>query len=425
MLHLRSFLLGIIWLCCLSGLSIITVQAQKVVVLELSGPLFPASADYIHRGLQQATKEKATGVIIKLNSPGGLLKPAKSIITDILHSPIPVTTFISPADAQVSSVAVLVALSGKVVALTPGATIGSAVHSIQPGDTLASSAGDLQSEIRMIASLKEINPDILWQLLRGERVFTAEEAVKHQVADFAARDVSEVLGKWQPPQEYTLNSGDMRTKPLDMSYKEQFINLISHPDVMYLLLLVGVMGVLFEVFNPGGFVSGLLGLLCLILSVYGMSQLPVSYIGLAVLILGILLLLLEVKFTSFGLLTLGGTAGLFVGGLMLIQPEASFHVVDISWPVLIIATLVMVLFFVFVVGVGLKAQLKRPLMGRYSMVGKKGVALTNLSPEGKVRVNGEIWDAVAEGEPISQDAAIEVIRINAFQLIVKSLVSHS
>ena len=194
---------------------------------------------------------------------------------------------------------------------------------------------------------------------------------------------------------------------------------------MYLLLLIGVMGILFEVFNPGGVVSGFVGVVCLLLSLYGMSQLPVSYVGLAVLVLGIMLLLLEIKFTSYGLLTLGGTAVLFFGAMLLIRPEASFNVVHISCPVLIIATLVMVLFFVFVVGIGLKAQFKKPLMGRYSMVGKKGVALTGLMPEGKVRVNGEIWDALAESDNIEAGSAVEVVRIDEFKLIVKFLASHS
>jgi len=402
-----------------------TARAQKVVVLELNGPLFPASADYIHRGLQQAAKENATGVIIKMNTPGGLMKPAQTIIADILHSPVPVTTFVSPAGARVASVAVLVALSGNVVAVTPGAGIGSTAHLARPEDTPARAAQDFQNEIRTIAASRKINPDVLWRLLKGETALTAEEALNYHVADLLAGTVSELLDKQPEAQKYSMSNQVRTTQPVGMNYKEQLLNLISHPDVMYLLLLIGVMGILFEVFNPGGIVSGLVGLVCLILSAYGMSQLPVSYVGLAVLVLGILLLLLEVKFTSYGLLTLGGTAGLFVGALFLIQPDASFHVIDISWPVLIIATLVMVLFFVFVVGIGLKAQFKKPLMGRYSMVGKNGVALTRLSPDGKVRVNGEIWDALAEDGPIEKDAALEVLRINEFKLIVKSLVSHS
>lgn len=424
-LFLRSIFFKITLLCCLFGFGMMTVHAQKIVVLELDGTLLPASADYIHRGLQQATNENAAGVILKMNSPGGLMKPAEKIIADILRSPVPVTTFVSPSEGRVASVAVLVALSGNVVAITPGANIGSTEHPIGLEDTSASAVQDFQNEILAIAELRKINPEVLWHLLRGETAFTAGEALKNHVADLSAGDISELLGKWPKAQEYTMENSALTTQLVDMNYKEQFLNLISQPNVMYLLLLIGVMGILFEAFNPGGIVSGLVGLVCLILSGYGMSQLPLSYVGLAVLVLGILLLLLEVKFTSYGLLTLGGTAALFVGALFLIQPDESFHVVDISLPVLIIATLVMVLFFVFVVGIGLKAQFKKPLMGRYSMVGKKGVALTSLVPEGKVRINGEIWDAEAEGGNIEAGVGIEVIRINEFILIVKSLASHS
>lgn len=426
MLFLRSFFLKMTLLCCLSGLNILTVHAQKIVVLELNGTLLPASADYIHRGLQQAANENAAGVIIKMNTPGGLMKPAKRIIADILHSPVPVTTFVSPSGAQAASFGVLTALSGNMTAMNPGAHIGNLNHLIVNDDTSTRLSNAFQNEMSRIVAARQINPGMLRALVRGERGLTAEEALSQHVADLLAGNVSELLQKLKQGKGIdALDSIQPKVQVVDMNYKEQLLNLICHPDVMYLLLLIGVMGILFEAFNPGGVVSGLVGFVCLILSVYGMSQLPVSYVGLALLVLGILLLLLEIKFTSYGLLTLSGTAGLFFGAMFLIRPEASFNVVSISWPVLIIATLVMVLFFVFVVGIGLKAQFKKPLMGRYSMEGKNGVALTGLVPEGKVRVNGEIWDALAEDGNIEIGSAIEVTRINKFKLIVKPLASHS
>lgn len=406
-------------------------QAQKVVVLNLDTPIYAATADYIHDGLQKAKEDKVSCVILKLNTPGGLLKPTRKIVGDIMQSPFPVVAFVAPSGAHAGSAGAFIALAADKVVMAPGTNIGAAHPVTAEGKSPKGVLGekitnDAVAFMRSIAEQRGRDFSLLKEMVTDSRSFSAKEALKNGSIDFIASNLSQVLNQLDQ-QKITLANGKMVTLqtanaeviPIDISLREHFFYFLSNPNVMYLLLLIGIFGVLFEVFNPGGLVPGIIGVLGLILAAYGMTLLPINFTGLALIGLAIVLFFLEIKVISYGLLTLGGVISLGLGAVFLIEPGPSFDVIGVSWLVIIISVIITTLFFIFIIGLGVKAQFTKTVTGKDALKGKKGETLEALSPKGHVRVNGEIWKATALDENIAARTPIEVVAIKNFQLIVK------
>ena len=422
---MRRILLAFSLLCATFG------QAQEAVVLNLDTPIYSATAEYVHDGLQQAEKDKASCIILKINTPGGLLKSTRKIVGDIMQSDVPVVAFVGPSGARAGSAGAFITLSANLVAMAPGTNIGAAHPVTSQGKDIE---GEMNEKVtndavafkKSIAEQRGRDFSQLKEMVTNSRSFSAKEALKDGNIDFIVNDISGLLNKIDGqtinlPSEKTvvLNTAGSKTKSIVSGFRVNFLNFLSNPDVMYLLLLIGLIGVLFEIFNPGIFVAGIIGAFCLILSGYGMTLLPVNFAGLALIVLAMVLFLLEIKITSFGLLTLGGVVSLGSGAVFLVKAAPSFDVIGISWTVIIVSVILTALFFIFIIGLGLKAQLKKTGTGTELLKGKKGTVLKELSPKGQVRVNGEIWKAIAESENIPVETSVEVIEVNNFQLTVK------
>lgn len=414
--------------------TIARAQSPMIVSLTLDGTVNPATAQYIHRGIDRAAQQQAEAVLIHFNTPGGLLESTRSIVGDILDAPVPVIVYVSPAGAHAGSAGVFITLAAHIAAMAPGTNLGAA-HPVSMGEQVDSVmnekiTNDAAAFIRTIAEKRHRNFYWAEQAVRNSVSITETEALKEHVIDVIAANDRELLDKING-KKIALANGDtvvLRTasatlQPLPMTLSEEFLSLISDPNVAYVLLLLGMFGILFELYNPGGVLPGIIGVISLIVAFYAMNALPVNYAGVGLIIFSVILFVLEIKIASHGALALGGIISLLLGSMMLIKPDSSFDVIRLSWSVIIFAVVLTGLFFFVVIGIGLRAQSLKPVTGVQGMIGERGRALTPLQPEGEVMLHGERWQAVAIGNPIAAGEEIIVLRVENLKLYVQS--AHS
>ncbi len=253
---------------------------------------------------------------------------------------------------------------------------------------------------------------------------TETEALKDSVIDLVAPSLqallTEIDGKTVlvNDNEVVLRTRDAEVIDEAMGWKYRILDFLSNPNVAYLLMLLGFYGLFFELQNPGSIFPGVVGVISLILAFYSLHTLPVNYAGIALILFGIILFLLEIKITSYGLLTVGGIISLLLGSLMLVNSESSLEFVAISWSVIIPAVLFTTVFFLFIVGLGIRAQTRKPVTGSEGLVGETGEAFTNIAEEGQVKIHGEIWNASTAGEPINAGTRVVVRDVRNLRLIV-------
>ena len=379
------------------------LYAQKVLSIKLDATINPATADFIHRAIEIAQKEKATCLLIHLNTPGGLLQSTRVIVGDILESPVPVVVYVSPGGAHAGSAGVFITMAAHIAAMAPGTNIGAAHPVTTQGemDTImsAKATNDAMAFIRSIAKKRERNANWAVQAVSNSVSLTETEALENNVIDLIASNEQELLNKING-KNVTVSSGTVTLQTqhatvhtLEMGWGEKMLNVLSDPNVAYILFLLGLYGLIFELYSPGAIFPGIIGGICMILALYTMHTLPVNYAGLALIVFGIILFLLEIKIVSHGLLAIGGVISLLLGSMMLIRTGETSTVAGLSWAVIITAVGVTSLFFLFVVGLGLKAQRIKPAMGLEAMIGEIGQSLSELNPAGTVRMHGEIWKA--------------------------------
>ena len=242
--------------------------------------------------------------------------------------------------------------------------------------------------------------------------------------DLIATDVHDLLAKIDGKtvtiegRERILSTKNARIVENTMDWKHKILDLLGDPNIAYIFFLLGLYGLLFELYNPGAILPGVVGVICIVIAFYSMHTLPINYAGLALIIIGIILFILELKIVSHGLLAIGGIISLLLGSIMLVNSESSLEFVSISWSVIIPAVLLTTLFFFFAIGMGIRAQRRKPVTGTEGIIGESGEAMTALTPEGQVRVHGEIWKAVAEEGSIAQGAKVIVKRVDSLRLTV-------
>ncbi|MBI3789182.1 MAG: nodulation protein NfeD [Ignavibacteriales bacterium] len=407
------------------------LHGQTVIALKLDGTINPAAAEFIHKGIQVATEQNAECVIIELNTPGGLLKSTRVIVSDILSSKIPVVVYVSPAGSQSASAGVFITLAAHIAAMAPGTNIGAAHPVSLQGemDTVMTekATNDAAAFIRTIAEKR--NRNLAWaeEAVRKSLSITETEALQKNVIDFIARDLDSLLIKIDGKQietqsgTVTIHSKGAIVKKLEMGFAEKILDILSDPNIAYILFMLGVYGLLFELYNPGSILPGIVGVISLILAFYSLHTLPINYAGLALIIFGIILFIAEIKIVSHGLLAIGGTISLLLGSMMLIRTESALEFVEISWNVIITTVGFTLVFFVFIIGLGLKAQRLKPTTGIEGLVGEIGEALTALSPTGKVKVHGEIWNASSGSAKIGKGEEIRVVGVQNLTLRVEQI----
>ncbi|WP_026897354.1 NfeD family protein [Daejeonella oryzae] len=406
-------------------------RSQTVVSLHVDGPISPLTASFIHKGIEKAKTEKAECLLISLNTPGGLLKSTRAIVSDILSSTVPVVVFVFPEGAHAGSAGVFITLAAHVAAMAPGTNIGAAhpVNLDGKSDTIMNekATNDAAAFIRSIAQKRSRNLDWSEEAVRKSISITGNEALEKNVIDLIANSELDLLEKLDG-RTITLNSGskvlntnDARIVELEMTASEKILNLISDPSVAYILMLLGIYGILFELYSPGAIVPGVVGVISLILAFYSLHTLPVNYAGLALILFGIILFFLEIKIVSQGLLGLGGAIAMALGSVMLFEKSSSLEFIRISAGVIITATLFSALFFLVIISMGLKAQRAKPLSGEEGIIGETGESLSLLNPVGNVQVHGEIWNAESKTGIIKKGEKIKVTAIRNLTLFVEKL----
>jgi membrane-bound serine protease (ClpP class) len=405
------------------------LAAQKVVGIRVDATINPAIADYIHRGIEEASRQQASCLLIELNTPGGLLKSTRVIVSDMLQSPVPIIVYVSPGGAHAGSAGVFITMAGHIAAMAPGTNIGAA-HPVSSGgamDTVSSTkaTNDAAAFIRAIAQKRQRNVDWAVNAVRNSESVSETEALENNVINLVAAShralLDSIHGKQVTvgTQVVTLQTKGAEITWLPMGWAEKMLNILSDPNVAYILFLLGLYGLMFELYNPGSILPGVIGGICIILALYAMHTLPVNYAGLALIVFAIILFLLEIKVVSHGLLGIGGVVALFLGSMMLFRSNQDWQLVRVSLAVIIPAVVVTALFFLFIVGLGLKAQKARPTTGLEGMMGETGEAITVLDPFGNVLVHGEIWKAKAVSNNIEKGQKVRVTGIHNLTLYVE------
>lgn len=405
------------------------VKTQHVIAITINGPINPAAASFIERSIAKAQKEKAPCLIIRLNTPGGLLKSTRIITGEILEAPLPVVVYVSPGGAHAGSAGVFITMAAHIAAMAPGTNIGAAHPvSMQGGmDTTMNdkATNDAAAFIRTIAQKRNRNVQWAEEAVRTSVSITEREALEERVIDLVASSMQDLLDQINGKQvvvnsgPVTINTKGVEVESVEMSFIEKVLNVISDPNIAYILLMLGFYGILFELYSPGAIFPGVIGVLGLILGLYSLHTLPINYAGLALIIFAIILFLLEIKITSYGMLTIAGVISLALGSMMLIRGDSTLEFARISWSVIIATTGITALFFVFIIGAGLRAQRRKSVTGLEGFLRETGITLETLDPNGTVQVHGEIWQAESLSGRIEKGQKITITDMKNFKLYVE------
>ena len=412
------------------------VEAQtRVMRITISGSINPASAKYIHDAVHDAADEDVHAVIVRLNTPGGLLKSTREIVADFLSAEIPVIVYVAPGGAQAASAGAFITIAGHIAAMAPGTNIGAA-HPVTLGEgenvadstniPLAKATNDAAAFARSIAERRGRNVEWAEQAVRGSVSVTETEALRDSVIDVIAESTADLLQQIDgrrvvvAEDTVTLRTAGAQVFDREMTFQQEILDILSDPNIAYILLMLGIYGIFFELYNPGAIFPGVVGGICLILAFYSMNTLPVNYAGLALIVFGIILFVLEIKVVSHGLLSIGGIVSLFFGSLMLIESPPGVEFMEVSLSVIITVTACTAAFFLFVVGKGIAIMRKQPTTGLEGLVGETGVVRDPLDPSGSVAVHGEIWKARSvSGTTIPEKRSVRVTGVRQLTLLVE------
>ncbi|MBW1767841.1 MAG: nodulation protein NfeD [Deltaproteobacteria bacterium] len=396
---------------------------SEVMIIELEGPINPGTATFMARGLEEARKRGDALVIIRLDTPGGLASSMRTMVKAIMNSPIPVVVYVAPKGAGAASAGVMITISAHIAAMAPGTNIGAA-HPVTAGGkdiqkTMSEKVvNDMASYGRGIAQDKGRNAEWVEKAIRESVSITADEAVKKNVVDLAAADLDELL-ELLDGREVNLEGGKITLKTKDLTreyyhpgFRDKVLKTISDPNIAYILMMIGLAGLYFEMAHPGVIFPGVIGAISLILAFYSFQTLPVNYAGLILIALSIIFFIAEVMITSYGVLSLGGLISLTLGSIML------FEDVMVSLKLLMPTTVLVGGFFVVVSALAFRAYRSRPKSGLEGLMGEIGLVKERIDPEGLIFVHGEYWRATSR-ERIEPEERVEVEAADGLILRVK------
>ena len=406
------------------------VFAQKniVHVIKVDGVINPVATEYILESIEDAEEAGAELLIIEMDTPGGLMVSMHEIVKGILGSDVPVAVYIYPSGSRSGSAGVFITFAAHIAAMAPGTNIGSA-HPVNMGGSQDTSEvmqekiiNDAVAQIRSVAEKRGRNADWAEKAIRESANITETEALKLHVIDYIVPTVDSLLSvingkKVEVLSGYRiLNTEDVRIESYEMNWRQKALNILSDPNILYILFLVGMAGITLELYHPGAILPGVVGGISMILFLYSVQTIPVNAAGLLLIIFSVVLFLLEIKIPSYGILTIGGVISLVLGSLMLVDSPLPF--LQISWKLILGATITITLFFIFAVGFVLKAHRKKPLTGKEGLIGEEGVTIETLNPTGQIEIHGEIWKAIAD-EKIKKGTQVIVQEVNSQHLRLK------
>jgi membrane-bound serine protease (ClpP class) len=401
--------------------------ASKVIAVDVDGMVHPITTEIVGGALAQAKDQNASLVIIRLNTPGGLMDAMRETIEKIVASPIPVVTYVAPSGGRAASAGFFLLESGDIAAMAPGTNTGAA-HPVLFGTEMdpvmkQKVENDAAAYLRSICSKRGRNSALAETAVRDSKSFTEREAVDQHLADLVAPNEQALLTALDgrvvvrfDGSSQTLHTAGATIEVYERSLREKIISAIADPNIALILLVIGALGIYVEFSSPGLVAPGVVGSILVLLGLSALSVLPINWLGVALMLLAFTLFVLEVKFTSHGVLGVGGAVSLVLGAVMLINtptPEMRIH-----WSTAIALALPFSAITVFLLSLAWRARQNKVETGREGMIGQMGAALTELTPEGKVFVHGEYWDAVSI-LPLPAGARVRVTAIDKLKLTVE------
>jgi membrane-bound serine protease (ClpP class) len=399
-----------------------------VSVIDLDGAITPITVRLLSGAVERAQADRAEALVVRLDTPGGLERSMRSMVQTILTSDVPVLVYVGPTGARAASAGVFITMAAHVAAMAPATNIGAA-HPVAAGggqmdkEMSKKVENDAAAFARTIATERGRNAEWAEKAVRESVSATEREAVKLRIVDFVAESMQDLLAKADgrtvktPKGPVTLKTRDAPVKHIEVRFRDRFLALITDPNVAYILMMVGMLGIFFELSNPGAILPGIIGGISLILAFFAFQSLPLNWAGLLLLLFGLVLLIAEIKVVSHGILTIGGVVAMVLGSLMLYdEPGAGLR---ISWHVIIPAVAGTAGIVVFALSFGVRALYGPPASGPDAMVGAAAVVKTPLAPAGQVLVDGELWRAVSEDGPVPAGETVRVTAVDGLTLKVK------
>lgn len=409
-------------------------QSPVIYVIKIDGSINPSSAEFIRKSIEEAKNKNAECLVIQLNTPGGLLKSTRYIVSDILTAPIPVIVYVSPGGSQSASAGVFITLASHIAVMAPGTNIGASHPVSGDGSKMDSTmsekvTNDAAAFIRSISEKRKRNVKWSEDAVRNSVSITETEALRDSVIDLIAVDMNELLAKVDGREVETstgkkiLNTKNFTIVNYEENWFQKFLGIISDPNIAYILMMIGMSGIMLELYNPGAILPGVVGAICIILGLYGLHTLPINYAGAGLILLAIILFIAEIKVTSYGMLTVAGVIALFIGSMMLIDTGNSplEAAVDISMGVIITTVVIIGGLFTFLGWLVMRTYRRKAMTGESGMIGEIGEVFVDIiNGKGTVKVLGEIWKAEAAGN-ISRGDKVKVLEVKDLTIVVQKV----
>ncbi|MCI0411485.1 nodulation protein NfeD [bacterium] len=422
-----------LYVVCFLLLCSISFAAESTVVhIFLDGPIHAVTSEYVTRGIDHAQETNAELVILQVETPGGIDGPMRTIISKMVNSKVPVAVYVAPGGARATSAGFFITIAADLAVMAPGTHLGSA-HPVTIGEggeetenrktMMKKATEDSVAYIKTLAEKRSRNIEQAEKAVRDSISFTETEALKWKLIDFIAKDKNELLQKANgltikrfDGSEKKLNLNKPRVIAYEMTRRQRFLSFLADPNITVLLFSIGMIGILMELYHPGAILPGIVGVISLSLCILSAQILPINYIGAMLIAFSIVLFLLEIKITSYGLLTIGGVVSFVLGATMLFDapiPEMriSYKVIGTS-VFLITATMAFLLFMV------VSLHRRKPVTGLQGLLQETGIAQTDIHGSGKVFVHGELWNATAN-EPISKGEKVKIVSVEGLNLRVE------
>jgi membrane-bound serine protease (ClpP class) len=403
-----------------------------VEIVSARGVINPSLAHYLARAVDQAERDQAVALVIEMDTPGGLDTSMREIIQRVLASKVPVIVYVAPPGSRAASAGVYITYAAHVAAMAPNTNIGSATpvsigesgeQQMSP-EMRAKVTNDAIAYVRSLAEQRGRNGDWAEAAVREGANVPASQAVQLGVVDLMATDVTDLLQKVDGKTVQTaagattLHTAGLPTQRTEMGWVDGFLHAISDPTIAYILISLGTMGMFFELSNPGSILPGVAGGICLLLGFYALGTLPVNYAGLLLMGFAVLLFVVDTFAPTHGVLTAGGLASFLLGSLLLFNVPGAEVWVGISLWTIALVTLTMAVFFLLIARLVARSHTLKPVTGRESLLGRRGVARTALEPDGMVFVDGALWEATSASGPIPKGAPVEIVEIEGLHLRV-------
>ncbi len=400
--------------------------APVIMTVTVKDPIGPSVAEFLEDALEKASRERAACLIILLDTPGGAVESMRKIVQAIYACEVPVVVYVSPSGARAASAGVMITMAADIAAMAPGTNIGAAHPVGAGGQELDKSMtekvlNDMVAFTKGIAQRRGRNVEWAEKAVRESVSVTAEEALKENIIDLVAKDLNELIAKLDGRKvqgKGKLALAGARVEKIEPNLRTKILKVISDPNIAYILFMIGLAGLYFELSNPGAVFPGVIGAIALILAFFSFQTLPVNIAGILLILLSVIFFILEIKVTSFGMLSVAGVLSLVLGSLMLFKGAGPEF--QVAWRVMIPTVILISGFFVTVVTLVVRAHVHRPHTGSEGLVGEIGVVKQARGLEGKVLVHGELWQA-RFSEPFAVGAKVVVERVDRLVVVVRSL----